>query len=124
MVMKKTIGIALILTAALLILTACGPRFTGTETADATHFALEFSQLDGTKAHEMDLGEGAIVDVVIEAEYGRLDILVSGEKGEVIYQANDAESMVFSLIIRKAYTYKFIVMGEDAAGAVSFTAYP
>jgi len=62
--------------------------------------------------------------VVIEVESGRLDILVSGEKGEVIYQANDAESMVFSLIIRKAYTYKFIVMGENAAGAVSFTAYP
>lgn len=121
--MKKLFGLVLILAAALL-LSACGPRFTGTETADATHFALDFTQLDGTKAHEMELGEGAIVDVVIEARSGKLDILVTGEKGEAIYQANDAESMVFSLIIRKAYTYKFIVMGEDAAGAVSFTAYP
>lgn len=109
---------------AILLLTACGARFTGEESADETHFALTFSELDGTKAHEMELGEGAIVDVEIEVKSGRLDILVSGEKGEVIYQANDAESMVFSLIIRKAYTYKFIVMGENAAGAVSFTAYP
>ncbi len=122
--MKKTIGISLMIITALLLLTACSARFTGTETADATHFALEFTRLDGTKAHEMELGEGAIVDVIIKAESGRLDILVSGEKGEVVYQANDAESMVFSLIIRKAYTYKFVVMGEDAAGAVSFTAYP
>lgn len=121
----KKIGFLLIcILCAALLLTACGPRFTGEESADATHFALTFSELDGTKAHEMELGEGAIVDVVIEVESGRLDILVSGEKGEVIYQANDAESMVFSLIIRKAYTYKFIVMGENAAGAVSFTAYP
>lgn len=109
---------------AILLLTACGARFIGEESADETHFALTFSELDGSKAHEMTLGEGAIVDVVIEADSGRLDILVSGEKGEVIYQANEAESMVFSLIIRKAYTYKFIVMGENAAGAVSFTAYP
>ncbi|MEL7592056.1 MAG: hypothetical protein AAGU17_12275 [Anaerolineaceae bacterium] len=122
--MKKTIGITLLLIAALLLLSACGPRFTGTETTDATHFALDFTQLDGTKAHEMTMDEGAIVDVVIEPESGRLDILVSGEKGEVIYQANDAESMIFSLIIRKAYTYKFVVIGENAAGAVSFTAYP
>jgi len=120
---KKFIFIICILCTALL-LSACGPRFTGDETADATHFALTFSELDGTKAHEMELGEGAIVDVEIEVKSGRLDILVSGEKGEAIYQANDAESMVFSLIIRKAYTYKFIVMGENAAGAVSFTAYP
>ena len=122
--MKKTIGISFLIITALLLLTACSARFTGTETADATHFALDFTRLDGTKAHEMELGEGAIVDVIIKAESGRLDILVSGEKGEVVYQANDAESMVFSLIIRKAYTYKFVVMGEDAAGAVSFTAYP
>jgi len=122
--MKKTIGISFLIITALLLLTACTARFTGTETADATHFALDFTRLDGTKAHEMELGEGAIVDVIIKAESGRLDILVSGEKGEVVYQANDAESMVFSLIIRKAYTYKFVVMGEDAAGAVSFTAYP
>lgn len=122
--MKKTIGISFLIITALLLLTACSARFTGTETADATHFALDFTRLDGTKAHEMELGEGAIVDVIIKAESGRLDIMVSGEKGEVVYQANDAESMVFSLIIRKAYTYKFVVMGEDAAGAVSFTVYP
>lgn len=121
--MRKAFFVSIIFFAVLL-LTACSARFTGTETADATHFALDFTELDGTKAHEMELGEGAIVDVVIEAESGKLDILVSGEKGEVIYQANDAESMVFSLIIRKAYTYKFVVMGENAAGAVSFTAYP
>ncbi len=121
--MRKIIGLTIIILAAIL-LTACGARFTGEESADETHFALTFSELDGTKAHEMELGEGAIVDVEIEVKSGRLDILVSGEKGEAIYQANDAESMVFSLIIRKAYTYKFIVMGENAAGAVSFTVYP
>jgi hypothetical protein len=122
--LRKTINISILFILVALLITACGPRFTGTETVDATHFALDFTQLDGTKAHEMTLGEGAIVDVIIEVQSGRLDILVSGEKGEVIYQANDAESMVFSLIIRKAYTYKFVVMGEDAAGKVSFTAYP
>lgn len=121
--MRKIIGLTIIILAAIL-LTACGARFTGEESADETHFALTFSELDGTKAHEMELGEGAIVDVEIEVKSGRLDILVSGEKGEAIYQANDTESMVFSLIIRKAYTYKFVVMGENAAGAVSFTVYP
>jgi hypothetical protein len=122
--MKKIILLAVFSLFILASLTGCTARFTGDEVADETHFSLDFTQLDGTKWHEMTLGEGAIVDVVIEADYGRLDILVSGEKGEVIYQANDAESMVFSLIIRKAYTYKFVVTGKDAQGKVSFTAYP
>ena len=122
--MRKITGISIIVLTLIVLLTACGARFTGEESADETHFALTFSELDGTKAHEMELGEGAIVDVEIEVKSGRLDILVSGEKGEAIYQANDTESMVFSLIIRKAYTYKFVVMGENAAGAVSFTVYP
>ena len=122
--MKKTIGLLIIAFSALLLLTACEARFTGEEIADETHFALDFTLLDGTKWHDMTLGEGAIIDVEIEAKSGRLDILVSGEKGEVIYQANEVESMVFSLIIRKAAVYQFAVMGEDAAGKVSFTVYP
>lgn len=122
--MKKTFGLLVLVISALLLLTACEARFTGEEIADETHFALDFTLLDGTKWHDMTLGEGAIVDVEIEAKSGRLDILVSGEKGEVIYQANDAESMVFSLIIRKAAVYQFAVIGEDASGKVSFTVYP
>jgi len=122
--MKKTIGLLILVFSALLLLTACSARFSGEEIADETHFALDFTLLNGTKWHTMTLGEGAIVDVIIEPEYGQLDILVSGEKGEVVYQAKDVESMVFSLIIRKAAVYQFAVMGEDAAGKVSFTAYP
>jgi hypothetical protein len=122
--MKKTIGLVILVFSALLLLTACSARFNGEEIADETHFTLDFTLLNGTKWHTMTLDEGAIVDVIIEPEYGQLDILVSGEKGEVVYQANDVESMVFSLIIRKSAVYQFAVMGEDAAGKVSFTVYP
>lgn len=114
----------LLLLSLLILLSAAGcaaARFDGSETADESQFTLAFTRLDGTRTHSMRLLPGDIVDVVIEKESGRLDILVASADGEVLYRADDADSMVFSLMIQKEYTYKFTVKGKKAAGAVSFT---
>ncbi len=120
--MKRTWIPQLLCVLVLLLTAGCAkPQFEGSETANEAQFSLEFALLEGTRAHSMRLLPGDIVDVVIEKESGRLDILVAASGGEVLYQADDAESMVFSLLIQKEYTYKFSVTGADAAGSVSFT---
>lgn len=121
--MKRT-RITILLTCALFLLLAAGcaiPEFQGSETADDTQFTLAFTKLEGTRTHSMRLQPGDIVDVVIQKDSGRLDIQVASSEGEVLYQADDADSMVFSLMIQKDYTYKFTVKGKNAAGAVSFS---
>lgn len=120
--MKKFWVFRLLCMLVLLLASGCArAAFEGSETADETQFVLAFTLLEGTRAHSMRLLPGDIVDVVIEKESGRLDIQVASSDGEVIYQADDADSMVFSLMIQKEYTYKFSVSGEGAAGSVSFT---
>lgn len=120
--MKKTWILLLLSTLLLLLASGCAaPRFDGSETADETQFTLVFTLLEGTRTHSMRLLPGDIVDVIIEVESGRLDILVAASGGEVLYRADNADSGVFSLLIQKEYTYKFSVTGSDAAGSVSFT---
>ena len=120
--MKRTCILLLLSLLMLLLATACAvPRFDGSETADESQFTLAFTKLEGTRSHSMRLQPGDIVDVVIEVESGRLDIKVASSDGEVLYQADDADSMVFSLMIQKEYTYKFTVKGRNASGAVSFS---
>lgn len=119
--MKRT-WILLLGTLVLLLTVGCAkPQFEGSETADDTQFALEFTLLEGTRAHSMRLQPGDIVDVIIQKDSGRLDILVEASGGEVLYRADNADSGVFSLLIQKEYTYKFSVTGVDAAGSVTFT---
>ena len=120
--MKRTWILILLGFILLLPLSGCArPQFTGSETANDVQFVLDFSLLNGTRTHSMRLMPGDIVDVIIEKESGQLDIKVASSDGDVLYQADDADSMVFSLIIQKEYTYKFSVTGADAAGSVSFT---
>ncbi len=120
--MKRTWIPQLLCALVLLLAAGCtGAQFEGSETADDTQFSLEFTLLEGTRTHSMRLLPGDIVDVIIQKDAGRLDILVAASGGEVLYRADDADSMVFSLLIQKEYTYKISVTGKDASGSVNFT---
>ena len=91
--MKRTWIVQILCVLVLLLTTGCAkPQFDGSETADETQFTLEFTQFDGTRTHSMRLQPGDIVDVVIEKESGRIDLLVSASGGEVLYRADDADS--------------------------------
>lgn len=119
--MKKIIIGILILASTLLTLTGCEkPVFNGSSTGNDTRFIMDFTVLNETRTHQMPLQAGDVLDVVIEKEEGRLDILVRDSTGEVIYKGDDADSAAFSLEITRSDTYTFSVTGVDAKGNVSF----
>lgn len=97
-------------------------QFSGNSIKNPAEFTMNYSVLNRTETHEMQLKEGAKVGVVIEDKSGRLDILVTGPDGQKIYKADDAASGNFSIIIPKSGTYKFSVKGSKAKGSVSFKA--
>lgn len=110
--------------AALMIIVSAGcnnSQFVGNEVANSNLFEVDFSILNSTKIHEMNLETGDTVNVVIVKESGRMDILVTDSAGTSIYQGDDVSSGEFELIIPAAGKYSFSVKGEDAKGSVSFT---
>ncbi len=105
----------------LVIATSCNKQvFNGNRTGNDEQFIMDYSVLNKTDSQEMELKEGTIIDVIIENESGRVDILVAEVDGEKIYRGDDASSSSFSLEIPKTGTYKFSVTGTNAKGNVSF----
>lgn len=66
-----------ILISLVLIVIGCGNEsvFDGSRTSNDKQFIMDYSTLNDTKTHEMKLKEGSIVNVIIQNESGRLDIL-------------------------------------------------
>ena len=119
--MKRLSLLMILIVLMLLIVTGCKKQsFVGDSTGNNVQFIMDYSILNGTKTHEIKLEKGASVNVIIENESGKLDILVADTNGEEIYKGNNATSRTFSLKILKADTYKFSVTGSNAKGSVSF----
>jgi hypothetical protein len=118
----KKLSIFLILSMLILVIaTGCSEQvFDGSRTSNDAQFVMDYSILNCAKTHEIKLKKGAIINVIIESESGRVDILVEEVNGEEIYKGDNATSNEFSLNIVKTGTYMFTVTGNDAKGSVSF----
>lgn len=118
----KKLSILMILSMLILVIaTGCSKQvFDGNRTSNDAQFVMEYSILNCTKTHEIKLEKGAIINVIIESNSGRVDILVEEVNGEEIYKGANATSNEFSLNVDKTGTYMFTVTGNNAKGSVSF----
>ncbi len=94
--------------------------FDGTRTSNDSQFIVDYSLLNDTKTHEMSIEKDALIDVKIESESGRVDIIIADIEGNVIYKGNDADSGQFNITIPITNIYKFSVTGSNAKGSISF----
>lgn len=122
LIFMKKLSLFMILSVLMLILaTACvKPAFNGSRTSNDVEFIMNYSVLNSTKTHEMELEKGTTINVIIESNSGRVDVFVEDADGEKIYKGDNAASSTFSLEIPKTSTYKFSVTGAKAKGSVSF----
>ncbi|MBU5334621.1 hypothetical protein [Anaerocolumna aminovalerica] len=117
----KKFSLLIMIVLILVLATSCKKQvFDGNRTGNNEQFIMDYSVLNKTDTQEMDLEEGTIIDVIIEDESGRVDILVAEVDGDEIYRGDDASSISFSLEVPKTGTYKFSVTGTNAKGSVSF----
>jgi hypothetical protein len=94
--------------------------FNGNRSSNDTQFVMDYSILNRTETHEMELKENSIIDVSVDNKAGSLDIVVISPIGEEIYRGDDASSGEFSINIDKQGVYKFSVKGSNSKGAFSF----
>lgn len=94
--------------------------FNGSRTSNDEQFVMEYTVLNKTETHKMQLEKDTEVEVVIENKSGQLDVLVEDSIGNKIYQGDDASSGEFTLTITKSDEYTFFIKGKDAQGSVSF----
>lgn len=105
----------------LTVLSGCNKSvFNGNRSSNDTQFVEDYSVLNQTEKHEMDLEQGTVIDVSIVNESGHLDVFVTDSNGKEIYKANDATSGDFSIEIPETGKYTFSVTGVDAKGSFSF----
>jgi hypothetical protein len=115
---------ALLVTALIVLLTAasCGKAdFVGNEQANYDRWTVEYSTLNTTKTHEMELKAGTEMDVVLSNQTGALDVLVTDGEGNPLYKGNNMGAEIFSITIPADGNYHFSITGVEAQGSVSFT---
>jgi hypothetical protein len=120
----KKFSLLIVLFISILAITAgCNNQtFDGNRTSNDKQFILDYSVLNKTMTHEMELEKGTVIDVNIKDESGRVDILVTNSGDKEIYRGNDASSCNFSIEVPETGKYKFSVTGSKAKGGVSFIA--
>lgn len=119
--MRRVWAVLLCCAAVLTAVSGCAkPAFEGTRTADNKQFVLEYTMFTGEQTHELELQQGMFIDVSIQAESGRVDIVATGPDDKEIYKGNHASSGNFALEIQQTGTYKISVTGQKAAGGASF----
>jgi len=102
-------------------LTGCvKSKFDGSRTSNDVQFIMEYSVFNDIEYHEMNLEKDDVIEVKIENESGRIDIIIADFEGNEIYRGNDALTGEFKITITESNTYKFSVSGKDAKGSVSF----
>lgn len=126
--MKKSIALSTLCLLIIILTTACGREgtFNGSRTSNNDQFIMDYSIFTGTKTHEMQLEEGAVIDVDIENTAGKLTVSIEDEKGEHLYKGDYSvtgdkpATGEFSVETSNSGKYKFYVTGEKAKGGVSF----
>ena len=110
----------LLLALALLCSFAAKPAFNGSRIMNADLFEMEYTALNGTISHTLELHDGDVLDVYIEDIAGRLDASVRPEGGAPIYRGADIPDARFQLPISEGGRYEISVTGDGARGSVRF----
>ena len=120
--MKKFYSLLVAVFIVLTTIAACGKAdFVGNEMANYDRWTVEYSTLNTTKIHEMELKAGTEMDVVLSNQAGELDLLVTDGQGNIIYEGNNVGAEIFSITIPADGNYHFSITGVEAQGSVSFT---
>ncbi|MEL7570957.1 MAG: hypothetical protein AAGU14_10425 [Eubacteriaceae bacterium] len=116
--------ICVLIITVLLIVLFCGCAnqvFDGSSTGNDEQFILSYSVLNCEKTHQMTLDEGSVISVSINNGKGRIDVMVVGSQGRVLYKGDDADNNEFKLTVQQSDTYTFSVTGKNAKnGNISF----
>lgn len=106
----------------LLCLAACKnqPKFNGSRTGNDSQLIMEYSAFNTTDSQKLDLQQGDTLAAAIVSNSGSLSVTIQKEGEEPIYQRESIPTGEFSIEIPEDGFYVISVVGENAAGSLSF----
>lgn len=108
------------------LLAGCAPAatFVGEMSQDSGCFLLTYSVLNQTQSGKLSLQSGDSLIVEIAQTAGTVDLSISMDGAEAIYQGAELSNSNFTLDISQDGTYLITVTGHNAAGSVCISLQP
>lgn len=94
--------------------------FNGSRTGDNNHFEMDFTWLNTTYAHDLDMKQGESIHVYTEKKSGEIKIVIKADDGKAIYEGNGDVASEFVVAIPEDGIYTISVTGKKAAGYLKF----
>lgn len=88
------------------------------ENPSGTGFSMDFQEWNSQNKCELFLNKGDVVQIEVEREYGKIDLMISGKNGSEPYAGNSLESGLFTVKVSETDKYNFQISGKDASGKV------
>ena len=106
----------------MLLCSGNGATFNGSKVGNDNEFHMEYSILNTTYEHSMELEADDTIHCTIQSDKGELDICIQKKDGEYVYRGNSVPTSSFDVIVDEAGTYTISITGEKAQGSVAFDA--
>ena len=121
--MRKRIIISVICIVISAMLAGCGGAavFDGSKTGDADHFDVDFSILNSTCSHELEMKAGESLEVSVERKAGKISLLIQQGEDQPVYDGvltPSSKTDSFVVEIEKSGKYKISITGDEAEGHV------
>lgn len=94
--------------------------FDGSKIKNPDRYLLDFSYMDQSDSHTMDLARGDTVQVAYEVRDGRVDVTVGISGHDPIYRGDDVQAGEFELRIEETGRYVISVHAGKASGWLEF----
>lgn len=94
------------------------PTYNGNRIHNDSQFILDFTEINGTETNTLQLAEGDEVHCTWSIERGTVDIFITGDNSDQLYQGNHIDQADFILTADVAGSYTITVNGENARGVI------
>lgn len=93
-----------------------GARFKGSVSSNPRELDMDYSSLNGTFAHTLELSAGDMLHVELSVDTGTLGVVIQLEDESPIYQNDNLETSQFDLQISKSGSYQVTVTATKTEG--------
>lgn len=95
-----------------------GARFKGSVSSNHRELDMDYSILNGTFAHTLELSTGDVLHVELSVNTGTLGVVIQLEGEGPIYQNNNLETSQFDLQISQSGSYQVTVTATETEGSL------
>jgi len=112
--------IVLVIAAAVMFFINCKtPAFNGSRVKNPDCYTMEFTRMNGSDEHSLELTAVSTISVDFSIEKGHADLVIGIPGEKPVYTGNDIISGVFELEITEPGRYTAAVTARNAAGFIN-----